>query len=51
MERRVFDLLAANLVVTVITGVGELVLFTLLCKRIYAICCRKRIEDRKNRQK
>ena len=50
MVARVIDLLAANLAVTVITSIGELVLFILLFKRVYAICCKKRIEERRNKK-
>jgi len=50
MTARILNLLAANLAVTIVTSIGELILFTLLFKRIYAICCKKRIEERKLRQ-
>ncbi len=47
---RVVYLLAANLSVTILTSIIQLVLYLILVKRIYTRCCKKRKEERKLRK-
>ena len=50
MVDRVVNLLAANLSVAIMTSILQVVLYVLLIKRIYAICCKKKIEERNRRK-